>query len=224
MALVGFKTWWEEDFLVIEHRGGAKCLVCHRIFTHPKQFNIKRHYTRYHAIDYNQFIHEERIREIKVLKEQALQEEEEEDISDEVSYFTICGSFYPIFALGFKVLSGVYNNLKTVGILSSNMNNTISLLSMQKIIFEAQLLIFNLLNAVPIFGLIRKSIMQCWVILLRSTIKRAITPILLCFTNFFRLLIIVLRFIIVIHCFDCRKILPLGVQKDLNPHIRSRWR
>ena len=150
-ALVAFKTSWEEDFLVTEHRGGAKCQVCYTIFTHATQFNLKRHYTRHHTTDYEQFTREERIRKIQLLKERALQEEEEEeDISDKVS---------------------VYNNFKTDGILSSNMSNTISLLSMQKIIFEAQLLIVNLFNAVPISGLIRKSIMQCWAILLKSTIE-----------------------------------------------------
>ena len=60
-AVVAFNRKWEEAWLFTEYGGCAKCLVCGKTLTRPKQFNLKRHYNQSHAIAYKHFTREQRL-------------------------------------------------------------------------------------------------------------------------------------------------------------------
>lgn len=92
-VIVPFKPSWEEAYLFTKYEGKLKCLSCSKTFTCARSFNLKRHYDANHAQDYENLTREERLQTIQVLKDK-LSQAEDDDLSEEVSYFTLYESFH----------------------------------------------------------------------------------------------------------------------------------
>ncbi|XP_017891841.1 general transcription factor II-I repeat domain-containing protein 2-like [Ceratina calcarata] len=82
-AVTYFKSAWKEEFLFIADGDLVKCLVCHKQLNQVKRYNVERHYTVYHEIEYMSYTPEQRREKIEALKAQMSSNDDEAD--DELS-------------------------------------------------------------------------------------------------------------------------------------------